>query len=248
MKRALPLLFSIICLFTLLNGCSLQSELLEAAKIETLAVTGGSSTVVLKADSIDEFVSTINSSGATIVNATSQELPSAQFTATCYLAGQPTATLIAYSEEFLQIDTKLYKGNFADLLDFFGQRLYSDTKEKLSEIFLTKAEDVQEISLIHHGDGNYKVVVDTPTIQSVLTALDQLTLSDQTSDANLQPMITVTVYLKGQAEPLEPLVLSAAENGIQILSSGGKLCFVEESTALAQIYSSIKYNPMPIAH
>ncbi len=247
MKKAISLVVLCLLLLTMLCSCgekplTLQSE--NVKKIALSSVTGGSITLE-KEEDITSILLSLQNASCTTTGTKQDELPQEQFHFTTYDSnGNAMNTMILFSNEYLQVDTVLYKGNLADLQTILSDFCKANTLNDLSSVFTSKAQDIIEIAFYNNTDKTFKMVTLKEDIQSVLSPLQSLKVSEKGVSGKVSQQMVLYFRLKDTSEYLPAIEITRYESGT-LCRVGGKSTQVSNYN-WDVLYSKLPYNTMPI--
>ncbi len=247
MKKAVSLIILCVLILTLLCSCGEQPLTVQTETVKKIALssaTGGTISLENEEDVTSIMVALQNASCVT--STTNQDaLPQEQFHFTTYDVNDATLqTMVLYSNEYLQVDTALYKGELADLQTILTNFCKANTLSDLSSVFSSKSQDIAEIAFYNNTDKTFKMVTLQNDIQSILSPLQALKVTDKGVSGNLTNQLTLYFRLKDTTEYLPAIELTRYESGT-LCRVGGKSTQVSNYN-WDVLYNKLPYNTMPI--
>ncbi len=246
MKKLVSLV--LLCLICLgLCGCNdkpLSVNSTEVAKIALTSANGGNITLDQSEDVASIMLALQNAS--CVANGSSKEqLPNEMYRFTTYSAEDKALhTMVLYSNEYLQVDTTLYKGSLSDLQTILENYCKTVSLDDLSTVFTAKASDIIEIAFYNITDKTFKLVTGQADIQAILSPLQNLKSSQKNVAGDQTQAISLYVRIKDTNEYLPAIEIVRYETGT-LCKVGGK------STQVSNynwdiLYTKLAYNTMPI--
>lgn len=238
-----------LCLFLLGMLCSCGSKPLsiQTDSVTQIALTpmnGGTITLDKSQDVTSVMLAVQNASCVT--SGTKQDsLPQEEYRFTTYDANlAPLHTMVLYANEYLQVDTVLYKGNLADLQTTLANFCKAASLEDLSPVFKTQPQDIEEIAFYNITDNTFKMVTKQEDIQAVLSPMQSLKISEKEVAGEPSQEIKLYFRLKDTNEYGTAIEITKYESGT-LCKVGGKSTQVTNYN-WDVLYSKLPYNAMKI--
>ncbi len=243
--------FSLILICALLSCvlCSCGEQILELStadvtQIAATSATGGSLTLE-KSEDVTSVLLALQNADCKTSSTAQEELPQEQYRFTAYNQDNTAInTFTIFSDEYLQVDTVLYKGNLADLLNIFDGYFKVNALSDLSSAFTGKSEEVIEIAFFNITEKTFKVVTLQKDIQSILSPLQALKISEKNVSGDPTEEYALYIRLKNSDEYLPAVEISRHESGT-LCASNGKSTQVSNYN-WSVLYEKLEYNTMPI--
>lgn len=237
-----------VCLLfaTSLCSCNEKPLSINSEEITKIALTGSSnnSVVIDKKEEVTSLLLAVQNGSCVTSSTKKEELPASAYRFTTYNNDTPVNTMILYGNEYLQVDTALYKGNLADLAVILdGYAKVSHTGD-LSPVFTAKTEDIIEIAFYNVTDDSFKIVTVKEDIDEILSPLQALKISDKEASGEISEQFILYVRLKDTNEYLPGIEINKHETGT-VCSVSGKNAQVSNYN-WSVLYDKLAYNKMPI--
>lgn len=247
MKKTISMLILCLLIVATLCSCGEQPLTMETESVKKIALTSnvGGNITLEKEEDVTAILLALQNASCVTCSTKQEALPQEQFRFTTYNANDEVMhTMVLYSNEYLQVDTALYKGNLADLQTLLTNFSKAGTLQDLSSVFSAKPQDITEIAFYNNTDKTFKMVTLQNDIQTILSPLQALKISQKGVSGKISSQITLYVRLKDTAQYSPAIELTRYESGT-ICRVGGKSAQVTNYN-WDVLYSKLPYNTMPI--
>ncbi len=247
MKKAISILSLCFLLVGMLCSCGTQPLSLTTDTVTKIALSpaNGGTITIKKAEDVTAILLAMENATCTTSNTKQDSLPGEEYRFTTYDSNNVALnTMILYGNEYLQVDTTLYKGTLADLQTIFSNLCKASSLQDLSSVFSSKTQDITEIAFYNNTEKTFKIVTRQDDIQLVLSPLQALKTSENAVSG--EPMQEITLYfrLKNTNEYLPAIEIIKYDTGT-LCKVGGK------STPVSNykwdvLYNKLSYNEILI--
>ncbi len=251
MKRLFIFMLTLTLIVSVFSSCNQQQETpvytINENGVEEIHVTNASGRTITidSQERIKTIINTLNTATPQLTETVASALPAEQFRFSFY-TGTATVvnTVTIYSNELIEIDSKLYSGTFTTLTALLSSYFVATPKSELLKPIVDKSNHITEINFYNTNSRSYKVVVNSTDIANIINQIDA-SRDNSTTQMNAPWKECYQLHLRynNEKDYQSVILFYQVDDGV-IIEYEDRVSVVS-SLPMEKLYTSLPYNELP---